>query len=65
MAAALEIIGAAVAKYAELTSGAYAGVAVDREQVITAGGTSCTFYYSPPPRAAVPFAAGLRAPHER
>lgn len=34
---------------------------VDREQVI--GGV--TFFYSPPPRAAVPYAAALKAVHER
>lgn len=61
MVRALHIISSAVARYAELTSGAFAALAVDREQLIH----GCTFYYQPPPRAAVPFAAALRSAQER
>ncbi|PSC67078.1 Dynein light chain roadblock-type 2, partial [Micractinium conductrix] len=51
------IISAAVERYAELCGGAFSGQAVDRTQVID----SVQFFYSPPPRAAVPYAASLRA----
>ncbi|PSC67071.1 Dynein light chain roadblock-type 2 [Micractinium conductrix] len=50
------IISAAVERYAELCGGAFSGQAVDRTQVID----SVQFFYSPPPRAAVPYAASLR-----
>jgi hypothetical protein len=49
-----------VSRYVELTDGSYCGKAVDRSFTID----GCTFFYSPPPRAAVPFAASLRT-HER
>ncbi|EFN59020.1 hypothetical protein CHLNCDRAFT_137699 [Chlorella variabilis] len=54
---ALRIIAAAVDRYVDLTGGSYCGQAVDRAHVID----GCTFFYSPPPRAAVPFAAALRS----
>lgn len=56
--AALDTVAAAVDLYVALTSGACAGQAVDREQRVR----GCTFFYSPPPRAAVPQAAALRTP---
>ncbi len=45
-------------RYVHLTGGTYCGRAVDRAHAID----GCTFFYSPPPRAAVPFAASLRGP---
>lgn len=59
--AALQTIAAAVETYASLCGGAYCGLSVDRQQPI--GGV--TFYYSPPPRSAVPYAAALRSAHDR
>jgi hypothetical protein len=57
---ALELISAAVDRYCDLTGGAYCGHSVERVQVIE----GVSFIYSPPPRAAVPFAAALRG-HDR
>lgn len=53
---ALNIIKAAVNRYKELCEGKYCGQSVDRIQQIY----GVDFYYSPPPRNAVPFAAALK-----
>lgn len=53
---ALAIINAAIDRYKELCEGKYCGKAVDRMQNIL----GVDFFYSPPPRSAVPFAASLR-----
>ena len=57
VSAALEIIGAAVYRYVRLTDGSCAGRTVGRTQVLK----GITFTYQPPPKAAVPGAAGLRS----
>eukprot|EP00890_Picochlorum_soloecismus_P006309 jgi/Picsp_1/667/NSC_00662-R1_protein len=53
---ALNIIKAAVNRYKELCEGKYCGKSVERIQQIY----GVDFYYSPPPRNAVPFAASLK-----
>ena len=52
----LAILSEAVERYKELCEGKYCGKFVDRVQVIR----GVEFFYSPPPRSAVPFAAALR-----
>ena len=54
--ASLEIIKAAVDRYKDLCEGKYCGQYVDRIQEIM----GVKFFYSPPPRSAVPYAAALK-----
>lgn len=58
---ALNIIKSAVNRYKELCEGKYCGKSVDRIQQIY----GVDFYYSPPPRNAVPFAAALKVDRMR
>eukprot|EP00210_Caulerpa_lentillifera_P000539 g521.t1 len=53
---AMEIITEAVKRYKLLAEGSLSGFQVDRKQHIK----GVNFYYYPPPRSAVPYAAGLR-----
>ncbi|GAB4818924.1 hypothetical protein N2152v2_005970 [Parachlorella kessleri] len=54
---ALEIITEAVDRYKDLCEGKFCGHVVDRVQQVH----GVSFYYSPPPRAAVPCAAALKS----
>ncbi|GAB4818934.1 hypothetical protein N2152v2_005980 [Parachlorella kessleri] len=54
---ALEIITEAVDRYKDLCEGKFCGHVVDRVQQVH----GVSFYYSPPPRAAVPYAAALKS----
>ncbi|KAL4437023.1 hypothetical protein ABPG75_004162 [Micractinium tetrahymenae] len=58
---AINIIHAAVDRYNELCGGLYNGKAVDRTQVIE----GVAFFYSPPPRSAVAWAASLKSGAEQ
>lgn len=53
---AVSILSEAVDRYKDLCEGKYCGKPVDRVQVIR----GVEFYYSPPPRSAVPYAAPLK-----
>ena len=61
VAAARALIAAAVDRYVELTDGRAAGALVPRAQVVA----GITFSYQPPPKAAVPGAAGLKGSPRR
>lgn len=52
----MEIMTEAVKRYKELAEGNYNGFQVDKKQHIK----GVDFYYYPPPRRAVPYAATLR-----
>lgn len=56
MRGAIDVMTKAVVRYKELAEGKYNGVEVDKRQVI--GGIE--FFYQPPPKNVVPFAASLR-----
>eukprot|EP00210_Caulerpa_lentillifera_P002293 g2203.t1 len=53
---AMEIITGAIERYKELAEGNCNGFQVDKKQHIK----GVNFYYQPPPRSAVPYAASLR-----
>lgn len=53
---AVAVLTDAIDLYKELCEGKYCGKVVDRVQIIR----GVEFFYSPPPRSAVPFAAALR-----
>lgn len=54
---AISILSDAVDRYKDLCEGKYCGKAVDRRQIVR----GVEFFYSPPPRSAVPYAAPLKA----
>lgn len=58
MQAAIAIIKQAVIRYKDLAEGRYNGMQVDKKQQVQ----GIDFYYQPPPRSIVPFAASLRVP---
>ena len=58
MNAAINIMKHAVIRYKDLAEGRFMGMQVDKKQIVQ----GIDFYYQPPPRSIVPFAASLRVP---